>query len=262
MRAVRRHTDCKWVLLYIERWLQAPVCMPDGTLVSREKGTPQGRWLAHCWPISFSTMRSIGGCRDITQTFLSSVMPTTSSVTIVARPMHACCATHWRNGFRGASSNGTHRRPGLCTANTRTGETVTRKGDSTSWGIRFDPERRGADRELSSSASARRSAVKQLQRCVNKCAAGDYHRNDLALIDVVEQIRPVLLGWVRYYGRYRPSALREALRTLDHFLVRWARRKYKRLRTHKTRAWAWLRRLRTRQPTLFPHWELAAAVGR
>ena len=42
MRAVRRHTDCKWVLLYIERWLKAPVRMPDGTLVNREKGTPQG----------------------------------------------------------------------------------------------------------------------------------------------------------------------------------------------------------------------------
>src|SRR5450759_3586805 len=42
MRAVRRHTRCKWVLLYIERWLRAPVCMPDGTLVRPEKGTPQG----------------------------------------------------------------------------------------------------------------------------------------------------------------------------------------------------------------------------
>jgi group II intron reverse transcriptase/maturase len=42
MRAVRHHTDCKWVLLYIERWLSAPVCMPDGTMVTREKGTPQG----------------------------------------------------------------------------------------------------------------------------------------------------------------------------------------------------------------------------
>ena len=42
MRAVRRHTDCKWVLLYIERWLHAPVSMPDGTLVRREQGTPQG----------------------------------------------------------------------------------------------------------------------------------------------------------------------------------------------------------------------------
>ena len=42
MRAVSRHTDCPWVLLYVERWLQAPVVMPDGTLVCREKGTPQG----------------------------------------------------------------------------------------------------------------------------------------------------------------------------------------------------------------------------
>jgi group II intron reverse transcriptase/maturase len=42
MRAVRHHTDSKWVLMYIERWLKAPVRMPDGTLVDREKGTPQG----------------------------------------------------------------------------------------------------------------------------------------------------------------------------------------------------------------------------
>jgi group II intron reverse transcriptase/maturase len=42
LRMVRRHTDCKWVLLYIERWLKAPVQLPDGSLVERDKGTPQG----------------------------------------------------------------------------------------------------------------------------------------------------------------------------------------------------------------------------
>jgi RNA-directed DNA polymerase len=42
MRAVRKHTDCKWVILYIERWLKAPMQMPDGTLVERHTGTPQG----------------------------------------------------------------------------------------------------------------------------------------------------------------------------------------------------------------------------
>ena len=42
MRAVRKHTDCKWVLLYIERWLKAPVQLEDGSLIHREKGTPQG----------------------------------------------------------------------------------------------------------------------------------------------------------------------------------------------------------------------------
>ena len=42
LKAVAHHTRERWVLLYIERWLKAPMQMPDGTLVAREKGTPQG----------------------------------------------------------------------------------------------------------------------------------------------------------------------------------------------------------------------------
>jgi retron-type reverse transcriptase len=42
LRAVRKHTDCPWVLLYIERWLKAPVQMGDGSVVPRTAGTPQG----------------------------------------------------------------------------------------------------------------------------------------------------------------------------------------------------------------------------
>jgi RNA-directed DNA polymerase len=42
LKAVAHHTDERWVLLYIERWLKAPMQMPDGTLMPREKGTPQG----------------------------------------------------------------------------------------------------------------------------------------------------------------------------------------------------------------------------
>ena len=41
-RAVRAHTDCKWLLLYIERWLTAPFEMADGEQVPRDAGTPQG----------------------------------------------------------------------------------------------------------------------------------------------------------------------------------------------------------------------------
>lgn len=42
LRAVRKHTDCAWVLLYIERWLKAPVQLEDGALEPREMGSPQG----------------------------------------------------------------------------------------------------------------------------------------------------------------------------------------------------------------------------
>ena len=42
LKAVAHHTSERWVLLYISRWLTAPMQMPDGTMVAREKGTPQG----------------------------------------------------------------------------------------------------------------------------------------------------------------------------------------------------------------------------
>ncbi|MEK6816118.1 MAG: group II intron reverse transcriptase/maturase, partial [Nanoarchaeota archaeon] len=42
MKAVRKHTDSKWILLYIERWLKAPSQLQDGTIKNRDKGTPQG----------------------------------------------------------------------------------------------------------------------------------------------------------------------------------------------------------------------------
>jgi group II intron reverse transcriptase/maturase len=46
MKAVRKHTDCRWAVLYIERWLKAAVAMPDGTVLARDKGTPQGGVIA------------------------------------------------------------------------------------------------------------------------------------------------------------------------------------------------------------------------
>ena len=73
LKAVERHTDQKWVLLYVERWLKAPMLMPDGTLTERTQGTPQGGPISpllanlflHCgfdtgWPGSFRAAGSSG----------------------------------------------------------------------------------------------------------------------------------------------------------------------------------------------------------
>jgi group II intron reverse transcriptase/maturase len=61
--AVEVNTDDRWVVLYVQRWLQAPVQLPDGTLQKRDRGTPQGGLCAaahkepyeQCW-----VMRSVG----------------------------------------------------------------------------------------------------------------------------------------------------------------------------------------------------------
>src|SRR5664280_447191 len=56
LRALERHTDQKWVRLYVARWLKAPMLMPDGTMVARVKGTPQGG------PMTPPTQLAIGPC--------------------------------------------------------------------------------------------------------------------------------------------------------------------------------------------------------
>ena len=42
MKAVNKHTKCRWVQLYVERWLKAPMQLTDGTVKARNAGTPQG----------------------------------------------------------------------------------------------------------------------------------------------------------------------------------------------------------------------------
>jgi RNA-directed DNA polymerase len=81
--------------------------------------------------------------------------------------------------------------------------------------------------------------------------------------ELLARLRPKIVGWVRYYGLFHPSTLQCFLRTLDFHLVRWARRKYKKLRGHISRAWDWLSDLQRRAPTLCPHWGAAIqATGR
>jgi RNA-directed DNA polymerase len=42
LKAVAYHTSERWILLYVQRWLEAPLQRQDGTVVARVKGTPQG----------------------------------------------------------------------------------------------------------------------------------------------------------------------------------------------------------------------------
>jgi RNA-directed DNA polymerase len=88
-----------------------------------------------------------------------------------------------------------------------------------------------------------------------------HRRSDLELEDIAKWVRPVLTGWVRYYGRFYPSKLREELRTIDAFIVRWASRKYKRFQGHIMATWGGLRALKRRNPSLFAHWTLGSTVG-
>jgi RNA-directed DNA polymerase len=102
-------------------------------------------------------------------------------------------------------------------------------------------------------------AAKRMRQSVRRWRL--HHRSDLALEEVANRVRPILAGWVHYYGRFYPSKLREELRTIDDFIVRWACRKYKRFRGHTMAVWDWLRVLKQRNPGLFAHWGLEPTAG-
>ena len=263
MRAVRKHTDCKWVLLYIERWLQASVRMPDGTLVSRERGTPQGgvvspllanlflHYTFDCWmgkhhpEVKFERYADDVICHCASE----------------AQAVHLRAALEQRFADCKLELHPQKTKIAYCKDANRRGSYPQQQFDFLGYTFRPRPSMNRKGRLfVSFSPAVSTKAAKAMRDTMRRWRL--HHRGDLDLDDLVRWTRSVIHGWVLYYGRFYPSAVQRALHTLDAYLVRWAQRKYKRLKRHKSRAWDWLTRLQSRQPTLFPHWNVAAAVGR
>jgi group II intron reverse transcriptase/maturase len=263
MRAVRRHTDCPWVVLYIERWLRAPVVMPDKTVLKREKGTPQGavispllanlflhyafdRWMRDNHPATpFERYADDVVCHCSSERQAQEIRAE------IAERLKACMLELHPQKTRIV----------YCMDSNRRGKYPNRQFDFL--GYTFRP-RQSMTRQgrlfVSFSPAVSGKAVKAMRQTIRRWKL--HHRSDLELIDLAHWVQPILEGWIRYYGRFYSSAVRTALRTLDAFLVRWAIRKYKRFRGHTLRLWDWLRRIRVRQPHLFAHWLPGATVGR
>ena len=81
-------------------------------------------------------------------------------------------------------------------------------------------------------------------------------RSASSLTDLARDVNPIVRGWANYYGRFYRSRLVRSLRNIDEYLVRWAMRKYKKLRYASRKAAEWLARVRRREPRLFVHWAL------
>ena len=80
-------------------------------------------------------------------------------------------------------------------------------------------------------------------------------RTDLSLGQIAAIFNPVLSGWINYYGRYYGSELEDIWRHFNCVLVKWATRKYKRLRKCRIRSVKYLERIRQEHPHIFSHWK-------
>jgi hypothetical protein len=89
-----------------------------------------------------------------------------------------------------------------------------------------------------------------------------HHRSDKALQELAKMYNPYIQGWINYYGNFYRTQLRPTLKRIDLYVIRWARRKFKRLRHQTKGARNWFARLLRANPKLFAHWQLCHGNGR
>jgi len=260
IKAVEAVTDARWVLLYVERWLHAPMQQPDGTLVERERGTPQGSAVS---PVLANLFMHYAF--DLWMTRENPSVPFeryADDVVVHCRSRRQAekvlAAIAMRMQEVGLRLHPDKTRVVYCKDGQRRG-----RYEHTSFtflGFRFRARKaraKGGGYFTSflpaMSPEARRAAGVKLR------ALRIHRRSNLTVNDLARWLNPIVVGWMSYYGRYYRSRLYPLLWRVNSYLRRWAGKKYRRLRTYK-RFERWWAELVRREPGLLAHWKWVAWV--
>jgi RNA-directed DNA polymerase len=264
MRAVRRHTDLPWVLLYVQRWLEAPLAQTDGTLTRRDQGSPQGSaispllanvfmhyafdaWMSRTYPsVTFERY-----CDDAVVHCRSKAQAEFIRDRIAAR-MEEC----------GLRLHPEKTRVVYCKDANRSGSSEHEQ--FTFLGHTFRPRlaksAKHSDFFVSFAPAVSRDNLTRIRHEIRGWRL--HRRSDMTFAEMITHINRHVAGWIAYYGRFYKSALYAALRGFNVFLIRWAMRKYKSLKRRPKKAWAWLKDLARRRPFMLAHWKLGVVPGR
>ena len=257
LRAVRRHTDCRWEILYIERWLKAPFITEEGAVIEREKGTPQGDVIS---PV-------------LANLFLHYAFDLWMKRRYSQNPW-ARYADDGRVHCRTREEAGKLREELMkrfveCKLELHPDKTRIvyckdddRRGDHPNisfdfLGYTFRPRRaknKYGKYFVSFLPAVSDKAIKSMRRVIHDWRM--HLKPDKSIEDLSRMFDPIVRGWINYYGHFYKSRLYIVLRYFNRCLVHWARRKYKRFNRHKRRAEYWLGRLARREPRLFAHWQM------
>ena len=257
LRANRKHVTCAWALLYIERWLTAPMQQEDGSLVGRSRGTPQGGvvspllanlfmhyafdlWMAREYP-------DLRWCR-----YADDGLVHCRSGNEAQRLRDALAA---RLAECGLELHPLKTKIVYCRDHRRRGKHETVSFDFLGYGFRPRSVRGPSQKMFCGYTPAvSKSALSTMRETIRSLKIRK--RTEVTLDDIAREINPMVRGWIAYYGRYTRSALYPLAHYINQTLAVWMKRKYKRFHRRLGRARLFLKKIARENRRLFVHWQL------
>lgn len=256
MRAVRKHTDSKWILLYVERWLKAPGQQADGTQVERNKGTPAGGVISPLLAnlflhYAFDKWMERNYPRNPFERYADDVIAHCHSEEEAERLKKAI---ELRLVECKLELHPEKTRIVYCKDGDRRGRYEHEKFDFLGYTFRA---RRSKNKHgkyfVNFTPAVSNKAAKAMRKKMR--GWGLPLRSDKDIEDLGHMFHLTINGWINYYGRYYKSALYPVFQHLNRLLTWWAMRKYKKLKGHQRKATHWVGRVANREKYLFPHWK-------
>ena len=257
MWILRQHTQEKHILLYAERWLKAGIMQKGGKLLKRDKGTPQGGvlspllanlflheafdlWMHRTQPhIVYERYADDivvhTRSKEQSEFILDKVRQRLSGYGLEINKDKTKIVYCYRSAWRHKEPKefpksfdflGYTFKPRLC----------KRRDGVLFWS--FFP---------AISAKSQKRILDELRRL------SIWNWVKLNIQEISKELSPKIRGWLNYYGKFGISVLRNVFWRLNTYLVKWAKKKYKK-RTYG-QAYGWLKRVIKSGQRLFPHWE-------
>ncbi len=257
MKAVRKHTDCKWIILYIERWLTAPFQNKDGDLIKRYAGTPQGGVIS---PVLANLFMHYAFDYWMVKNYKNNPWARYADDAVVhcrtkaeAELLHSKLKQRFEDCKLELHPEKTQ--IVYCKDDDRKENHPIIKFDFL--GYTFRPRRsknRYGKYFINFTPAVSNKACKAMRQTIRNWRI--HLKPDKELVDISRMFNPVIRGWINYYSHFYKSGLYPVLRHMNKALIHWIRRKYKKLNRHRKRAERWLGRIAKQSPQLFAHWKM------
>jgi RNA-directed DNA polymerase len=257
MKAVHKHTNCKWEILYIKRWLTASMSDKKGKVTSRDKGTPQGGVIS---PLLANLFLHYAFDKWMTKHFPNNPWCRYADDGIIhcnsktqAEQIYDCLKERMKDCELEIHPKKT--KIVYCKDSNR--KEKHKDIQFTFLGYTFQP-RKAKARNGKSFTSFLPAISKDAKKHIRETVKEWYllHQTEKSLQDLADKYNSAIRGWGNYYGRYGRIELSKVLQHVNLHLMWWIRRKFLKYKNKTKQSYRYLQHISNQYPNLFEHWKV------